>query len=85
MYKYNCEICGAEIQSTGKKRVLKCNACLKRERSKRERLNTNSPYRKYTKNAGLKKELAEIEQYNLIHGTNYSYGKFKCLKEMGKI
>lgn len=43
MHKYNCEICGAEIHSTGKKRVLKCKACLKRERSKRERQETSSP------------------------------------------
>ena len=85
MYKYNCEVCGAEIHSIGKKRVIKCEVCLKRERSKRARATTNSPYRKYTSNAELQNEVHEIEIYNQTHGTDYSYGKYKLLKFLGKI
>ena len=85
MHKYNCEICGAEIHSTGKKRILKCESCLKRERSKREREETSSPYRKYTNNAELRKEVCRLEEYNRIHGTDYSYGKYINLKFLGKI
>lgn len=85
MYKYNCEICGSEIHSTGKKRIIKCEICLKRERSKRARKNTNSPYRKYKNNTELQNEVHEIEEYNRMHGTDYTYGKFKLLKFLGKI
>ena len=85
MYKYKCEACGAEIHSVGKKRIIKCEACMKRERSKRERRNTNSPYRKYTNNTRLQNEVYEAEQYNRAHGTEYSYGEYKVLKFLGKI
>lgn len=85
MHKYKCEVCGAQIHSIGKKRVLRCETCLKRERSKRERENTSSPYRKYTSNAELQKEVCKIKEYNKKHGTDYSYGKYQSLKFLGKI
>lgn len=85
MHKYCCEICGTVIHSQGKKRVLRCETCLKRERSKRERENTSSPYRKYTSNAELHSKAHEIEEYNRKHGTDYSYGKYQSLKFLGKI
>ncbi len=85
LYKYRCEVCGAEIHSVWKKRIIKCEACLKRERSKRSRDSTNSPYRKHTSNADLRHDIVKIEEYNKLHGTEYSYGQFKSLKFLGKI
>ena len=85
MYKYNCEICGMPIYSKGKKRIIKCEACLKRERSKRAREKTNSPYRKYTSNSKLQKEVHQIEVFNRLHNTKYTYGKYELLKTLKKI
>lgn len=85
LHKYRCEVCGAEIHSVGKKRIIKCEACLKRQYSKKYRAETNSPYRKYTNNSALQGDMAEITQYNRKNGTNYSYGQYKLQKFLGKI
>ena len=85
LYEYRCEICGAEIHSVGKKRVIKCETCLKREYSRKYRSDTNSPYRKYTNNSALQRDVVEIMEYNREHGTNYSYGQYKFIKKLGEI
>lgn len=85
LYQYVCENCGRTIISTGKKRIIKCERCLKVERSKRSRSNTSSLYRKFKRNSDIFADVREIENYNKAHGTNYSYGQFKALLLLGKI
>ena len=85
LYQYVCESCGRTIISTGKKRIIKCERCLKVERSKRSRSNTSSLYRKFKRNSDIFADVREIENYNKAHGTNYSYGQFKALLLLGKI
>lgn len=85
LYKYRCEICGAEIHSVGKKRVIKCDRCSKRASSQRSREQTHSPYRKYKYNAGIHADIKELTEYNKAHGTDYSYGQYKLKKILGEI
>lgn len=85
LYQYVCENCGRAIISTGKKRIIKCERCLKAERSKRYRSSTSSLYRKFKRNSDIFADVREIENYNKTHGTNYSYGQFKALLTLGKI
>lgn len=85
LYRYVCEECGRTIIAAGKKRIIKCDRCLKRARSKRSREQTNSTYRKYKYNAGIHADIKELTEYNKAHGTDYSYGQYKMLVYLGKI
>lgn len=85
LYKYICESCGRTIIAQHKRQVIKCRHCLDLERYKRRREKTSSVYRKYRKNADIRKDVKQIETYNKKHGTAYSYGQFKALIHYDKI
>ncbi len=86
LHRYICEGCGNIIFSVGKKRIIKCERCLKKERSKKYRVQTNSPYvKRKPGNMDIHADIRELVEYNEEHGTNYSYGQYKLQNFLGKL
>ena len=77
--KSYCGFCGLEIKEGEKY----CNSYC--EKMGEEYFRREEERRKQIAEFDVSKAIAEVEEYNRTHGTNYSYGRYFALKGLGEL
>ena len=79
VYKKNCIICGKEFEAE-RKNVKCCSGECKRKRSTEIKNAWKAIHQ--TRKSTLDQTIRELNEYNRVHGTHLTYGKYKAMKFM---
>lgn len=81
VYKKSCIICGREFE-TERHNVRCCSEECRSKNLKDKQKAYKDTHRKLAVRSTLEQTVRELNEYNLVHGTHLTYGKYKAMKFM---